>query len=183
MRSSFFNHFFYRTRDRESSMKPTSNRMHSLIHHILRAMGVFLIAPLLTILILGTLEMCFLPSTCKSVFEQAVYNVFLRSDVIFLAFSLALSAILEWTISSNAKDAPALFVVLEGIIGLLSLIFYVVEEMLKMLSKATSYDAYSTAVMANRALIHAIFLFAVIFVGFSGYLRRIMYSQDVKMFR
>lgn len=171
--NAFAEHFFAKVRERELSNKPKKKGLPDWLRQLLRTVGVFIIAPLVTLLVLWVLEMSFTDNTI-----DAMHNVLIRADVIFLAFSLSLTVILEWTITANDSRGPTGFIVLEGLLGIVSVIIYVVEEVLKkfgelLIDNPARIDLDSNALMANRELIHIILLLAVIFVAIIGYFRRI----------
>ena len=184
----FAKQFFARVQQRELGSQPNEKRPPVWLWQLLRTVGVFIIAPLMTLLALWVLE---LPFTDNVV--DAMHSALIRTDVIFLSFSLALTVILEWTITSQDNLSPAAFVVLEGILGIASIIFYAVEEILEKFGEhlvvhpQSSESAeriadlgFSTsALMVNRELIHVVLLLAVIFVGIVGYFRRIYKARQV----
>lgn len=169
---NFTKRFFSRTQKRELEAMPRGNKMPAWIRQLGRTVGIFIIAPLLTLLVLWILEMAFTDSAIT-----ALHLVFIRADVIFLAFSLALTVILEWTITANDGGAPTFFVVIEGVLGIVSLIFYVVEEVINKVTNSSVPESSTSTLMENRQLIHMILLLSVILVAVLGYCRRIMRKQ------
>lgn len=176
--NTFSERFFARIRERELSRKSKEQGLPSWLRQLFRTVGVFVIAPLLTLLVLWILE---LPFTSNGV--EAIHQVLIRTDVIFLAFSLALTVILEWTITSNDGADPTFWVVLEGLLGIVSVVFYVVEEVWKkfgelLISLSKPIDLTSNALIINCELIHIVLLLAVIFVAITGYFHRIYKAHN-----
>lgn len=177
--NAFAERFFAKVRERELSNKPKEKGFPDWLRQLLRTVGVFIIAPLITLLVLWIIELSF---TDHSI--DALHNVLIRTDVIFLAFSLALTVILEWTITADDGMGPTWFIVLEGLLGIVSVIIYAVEEVLKKLGEILidnpkTIDLHSNALMVNRELIHIILLLAVILVAIIGYFRRSYRARNV----
>ena len=134
------------------------------IHQFFRTILIFLSGPVFTILVLFLIQ-AGLPNSGEKKLTELLSIVIAQDDCIFLAFSLALSVILEGTLSSDSfRDLPG-FVFLEMLAGTGAVIIYCLEK-----RAANTANVY---LMNYRLIIHVLFLGLVILLAIYGYGRRI----------
>lgn len=174
--------FVERNKKRENTPKRGMTKSQEPMMQFWIPVGIFILAPLLTLLFLWALELFFVESFPNyGVFEGlirfwvALRRVLQRSDMIFLVFSLALTVILEG-ITAKGKAASKFIMAVEGVLGLLALVIYILEEAYTKLMDSFSgvVPEYLTAniVMDNRVLFHLFFLISAVFFAILGYYMR-----------
>ena len=161
--------FLERTKKNEEKSVRRGRHIQLPESKLLRAIIVFLLSPLIEIFVLAVVALAVAEENMS--IEQVWCVVRDSADYIFLAFSLAFTVILEWTVSDPKVMATPYILLAEVVLGMLSLFLYGSEQVIAGRMETGSLLGGS-ALYAYRGILHQIFVWAVVLVAIIGYCKR-----------